>query len=148
MEILKRSGAVETYDPQKIINAMKKAFSSVDKMPAEDELEHLLAMVEARLSHENASVEQIQDLVELSLMERGHYGAAKSYRLYRYHRTELRQARQRITALSGCGELDGCLLEIQHDFDASVYSLTALAVQFSGFAKPGMDPDELMAQLT
>ena len=148
MEILKRSGAVETYDPQKIINAMKKAFSSVDKMPAEDELEHLLAMVEARLSHENASVEQIQDLVELSLMERGHYEAAKSYILYRYHRTELRQARQRITALSGCGELDGCLLEIQHDFDASVYSLTALAAQFSGFAKPGMEPDELMAMLT
>ena len=87
MEILKRSGAVETYDPQKIINAMKKAFSSVDKTPAEDELEQLLAMVEARLSHENASVEQIQDLVELSLMERGHYEAAKSYILYRYHRT-------------------------------------------------------------
>lgn len=148
MEILKRSGAVETYDPQKIINAMKKAFSSVDKTPAEDELEQLLAMVEARLSHENASVEQIQDLVELSLMERGHYEAAKSYILYRYHRTELRQARQRITALSGCGELDGCLLEIQHDFDASVYSLTALAAQFSGFAKPGMEPDELMAMLT
>ena len=56
MEILKRSGAVETYDPQKIINAMKKAFSSVDKTPAEDELEQLLAMLEARLSHENASV--------------------------------------------------------------------------------------------
>ena len=148
MEILKRSGTMEPYVPQKIINAMKKAFSSVDKMPAEEELEQLLAMVEARLSHENASVEQIQDLVELSLMERGHYEAAKSYILYRYHRTELRQARQRITALAGCGELDGCLLEIQHDFDASVYSLTALAAQFSGFAKPGMDPDELMAMLT
>ena len=102
MEIRKRSGQLEAYDPQKIIEAIRKSFRSREKTPSESELAALLASVERRLKPEEITVEQIQDEVERSLMEQGYYDVAKAYILYRDHRTKLRQSRQMIC--------DTCLL--------------------------------------
>ena len=82
---------------------MRKALAEVGDGAAEDAgaLEALLVAVEARLGSNDAQdVESIQDLVERTLMERGHYDAAKAYILYRHRRSELRAARHAICELT------------------------------------------------
>jgi ribonucleoside-diphosphate reductase alpha chain len=44
------------------------------------------------------SVEEIQDLVEHALMERGYYDVAKAYIIYRYEHTKIRQEEQQEVA--------------------------------------------------
>ena len=73
--VTKRDGRVEPYDRRKIGAAMRKALAEVGDGAAEDAgaLEALLVAVEARLGSDDAQdVESIQDLVERTLMERGH----------------------------------------------------------------------------
>lgn len=142
MEIRKRSGQLEAYDPQKIIEAIRKSFRSREKTPSESELAALLASVERRLKPEEITVEQIQDEVERSLMEQGYYDVAKAYILYRDHRTKLRQSRQMICDTIQDAGLEPYLVQIQSEFDDETYPLSALAVQFAGFIKPGMDAKE------
>lgn len=147
MEIRKRSGQLEAYDPQKIIEAIRKSFRSREKTPSESELAALLASVERRLKPEEITVEQIQDEVERSLMEQGYYDVAKAYILYRDHRTKLRQSRQMICDTIQDAGLEPCLVQIQSEFDNETYPLSALAVQFAGFIKPGMDVKERLDAL-
>lgn len=147
MEIRKRSGQLEAYDPQKIIEAIRKSFRSREKTPSESELAALLASVERRLKPEEITVEQIQDEVERSLMEQGYYDVAKAYILYRDHRTKLRQSRQMICNTIQDAELEPCLVQIQSEFDDETYPLSGLVVQFAGFVKPGMDAKERLDAL-
>lgn len=147
MEIRKRSGQLEAYDPQKIIEAIRKSFRSREKTPSESELAALLASVERRLKPEEITVEQIQDEVERSLMEQGYYDVAKAYILYRDHRTKLRQSRQMICDTIQDAGLEPCLVQIQDEFDDETYPLSGLAVQFAGFVKPGMDAKERLDAL-
>ena len=83
--IIKRDGTRQAYAPQKIVQAMSKAFADTGAPVDDDRLHRLLARVEERLvpRPEGWSVEQIQDIVERVLMEEGHYNEAKSYILYR-----------------------------------------------------------------
>lgn len=148
MNIKKRSGTLEPYEPQKIRQAIKKAFASVQQAPEETALDALVSMVQAQLGGGEVTVEQIQDQVERTLMEQGYYETAKSYILYRQKRTELRAARKAIVSQVGVDALEDCLLGIQRDFDPLRYPLTALAAQFSGFAKPGMNQNDLLSLLT
>ncbi|MEY8257909.1 ribonucleoside-diphosphate reductase subunit alpha [Erysipelotrichaceae bacterium 66-17] len=147
MEIRKRSGQLEAYDPQKIIEAIRKSFRSREKTPSESELAALLASVELRLKGQEITVEQIQDEVERSLMEQGYYDVAKAYILYRDHRTKLRQSRQMICNTIQDAELEPCLVQIQSEFDDETYPLSSLAIQFAGFVKPGMDAKERLDAL-
>ncbi|WP_418710297.1 ribonucleoside-diphosphate reductase subunit alpha [Allofournierella sp.] len=147
MNIKKRCGAYEPYNPGKITAAMQKAFASVGGAPGSQVLAELLASVERRLPGQGATVETVQDLVERALMEGGHFEAAKSYILYRQKRSELRAARSALAAQVGVPGLEECLRRIQSAFDPALYPLTALAAQFAGFAKPGMTPGELLGAL-
>ena len=92
MDVIKRSGAVQEYDPQKITDAMRKAFASVDQACDEAALSGMLAQVERAIGDGVRTVEDIQDEVERALMAGGFYDAAKSYILYRQKRSELRAA--------------------------------------------------------
>ena len=94
MHIIKRTGTTETYNGQKITNAMAKAFQSTGNTVNQEILARLLASVEEKLSHtDNKSVETIQDIVEETLMQHGYFAEAKSYILFRQKRSELRAAR-------------------------------------------------------
>ena len=158
MQVTKRDGRTEAYDRQKIARAMGKALAETGDPVASDAsaLEALLSRVEQALVATGATeVEQIQDLVERTLMETGHYDAAKAYILYRHRRAELRATRRAICALAlaetaGTGasqpagasdaarDLDAVLAKISRDFDSATYPLSALAAKFQGFAKPSM----------
>lgn len=149
MQIQKRDGRFEDYDRNKIARAMQKALAEVGDPSGKDEaaLEALLVHVEQAIEETGtAEVEKIQDLVERTFMESGHFDAAKAYILYRHKRSELRRARQSIVTLAlgssadaqASARLDAVLTKISRDFDPVLYPADALAAKFQSFAKPGM----------
>lgn len=162
MEVIKRSGAKEAYDGEKIITAMKGAFSDVGSDVTRDVLLGLLSSVEEEIAERSAeSVEAIQDIVEESLMKQGFFAEAKAYILYRHKRAELRGVRKDIAnAIMGecClfdveieedrAELDACLAKIQKDFPGDEYALSALSAKFKSFVKPDMSIEERLESLT
>ena len=80
MEIRKRNGESVPFQQEKIFNAMKKAFDGQGKEIGSRELDEILATVLDNLSVTvPLTVERVQDEVERTLMERGHYEVAKAY---------------------------------------------------------------------
>ena len=95
MEIRKRNGESVPFQQEKIFNAMKKAFDGQGMEIGSRELNDILAAVLDNLAAAAPlTVERVQDEVERTLMERGHYEVAKAYILYREKRSALRRVRQ------------------------------------------------------
>ena len=147
MDVIKRSGAVQEYDPQKITGAMRKAFASVDQACDEAALSGMLAQVERAIGDGVRTVEDIQDEVERALMAGGFYDAAKSYILYRQKRSELRAARLALAGAVNAKGMEELLQGIQRDFPEEEYALTTLSGKFSGFLKAGMNRSEALSAL-
>ena len=98
-EITKRNGDTVPFDQGKIIIAMRKAFSQ-ENTPVSDDVLHQMAdrvvsklegVCQAITDGPCPTVEQVQDLVEETLMERGYFNVAKAYILYRFRQTEERK---------------------------------------------------------
>lgn len=147
MDVIKRSGAVQAYDAEKITGAMRKAFVSVGQDCPEQTLQALLRQVELAMGEGTYTVEAIQDEVERALMSGGYFDVAKSYILYRQKRSELRAARRALAAAAHSEGLADCLLGIQRDFPQEEYSITALSAKFMSFLKEGMGRGEALAAL-
>ena len=93
MNIRKRTGEVVPFQEEKILNAMKKAFSGQAQELDDRVLDEMLSVVLKRLPENGGlTVERVQDEVERVLMECGHYEVAKAYILYREKRAALRKA--------------------------------------------------------
>lgn len=91
--VIKRNGSETAYEPQKIKAAVQKAFSEVQQPWDEQIGERIVASVEAEFKDQpSAAVEDIQNVVEKSLMKEGCYDVAKAYILYRQHDKELGNA--------------------------------------------------------
>ena len=149
MEIRKRNGESVPFQQEKIFNAMKKAFDGQGREIGSRELEEILSTVLDNLSVTvPLTVERVQDEVERTLMERGHYEVAKAYILYREKRSALRRVRHTIARAVGDDSLDEVLRCIQMDFNEEVYSLAALQMKFESFCRPGMTKDERAEALT
>lgn len=150
MEIIKRSGFLETYKSEKISAAIKKAFESTETTVSEAELAKITQTVESKLFtlEQPVQVEQIQDLVEESLMQLGYFAQSKSYILYRNRRTKLRSTRHNIADIFLSGEkIEKLLANIQDDFNADAYDLIRLEEKFRSFMKPDMTEDEKLTAL-
>ena len=95
--IIKRDGQIVPYDRGRITNAIFKAAASSGGFGFE-EAEQLAALVEHRTAESYAeqtpTVEDLQDIVEAVLMEKGHVKTARAYIIYRQKRTEVREARR------------------------------------------------------
>ena len=90
-KVIKRNGNEETFDKNKIINAVCAAFNDVDneisdfaKAKASDIANYISRM------EDNTSVEEIQDIVEDKLMACNRKDVARAYIRYRYKREMLR----------------------------------------------------------
>jgi len=93
--VKKRTGDVALFDEQKILEAMKKAFVAQDVSVEDFVLEQMTNRVVAKISEKSdleyvPTVEQVQDIVEQTIMERGYFGVAKAYILYRFEHTKER----------------------------------------------------------
>lgn len=85
MKVIKRDGRKVDFDKRKIDKAIDKAFKEVRGVPCPDA--GVLHSVSLRIKSQytdKVEVEQIQDIVEQVLMEKGYYNVAKAYIKYRY----------------------------------------------------------------
>lgn len=92
MEIIKRDGRLVEFDKEKIYTAIIKAFKEVDGEPTPDDKRKATNISNYIYSHieeldGKISVEEIQDIVEESLMNGSRKDVAKAYILYRAERT-------------------------------------------------------------
>lgn len=96
----KRNGTIVDFNKEKIVSAVSKAFLEVlQDAHAEDAAqigEAVASAVRLRYAGTAAipSVEEIQDLVEHSLMERAYFDVAKAYIIYRYEHAKIREEKQ------------------------------------------------------
>ncbi len=148
MNIVKRSGESVEFCPEKILNAMKKAFDGQKQTVNNEILSSLLEAVVSRLNlNDFLTVENVQDEVERVLMEQGYYEVAKAYILYREKRSSLRRVRNSIVSQVGDDDLDATLRGIQKEFDDETYPLSALLNKYESFSKPVMTAEERRAVL-
>jgi len=102
--IVKRDGRIVDFDKSKITEAIKKAFVEVygnsdESALNERALEVTNETIEALLSNdsiENYTVEDIQDVVESSLIKMNFTYVAKAYILYRDNRTKVRNMNSKL----------------------------------------------------
>lgn len=81
--VIKRNGDYKPYESFKIVDAIKKGFSSVNLIT--DEL--LVRSILNRLSKKEVwAVEDIQDLIEKELYDTGYFEVMRSFMLYRHTR--------------------------------------------------------------
>ena len=109
MKIIKRNGAEAVFDIEKIVNAVTKANAAVEESVRMTPLQIQRISQKVQIACEemgrSASVEEIQDLVEKSIMAHGAFEVAKEHITYRYTRSLLRQANttdDRILSLIEC----------------------------------------------
>ena len=149
MNIRKRTGEVVPFQEEKILNAIKKAFSGQAQELDDRVLDEMLSVILKRLPENSGlTVERVQDEVERVLMECGHYEVAKAYILYREKRAALRRVRADLAREVGDDALEDLLRQIQKDFEEEVYPLSALQLKFESFCKPAMTTDAKMEALT
>ena len=93
MEVIKRNGDTVQYDYDRIFNAIAAARDSVDLPVNDDKIRQVADAVEVAIeNYERISVEEIQDIVELKLMDFGLNEVARHYVLYRQRHSIRRNA--------------------------------------------------------
>ena len=115
--ITKRDGSKDQFSLDKIMNAIVKAFESVNE-PAD------LGIVSKILNHldmhDNITVEDIQNQVEEALMREGYYKVAKSFILYRQEHQEDRETLEKMMFLSEYMESVNAATGSKYDANANV----------------------------
>ncbi len=97
--IIKRDEREEPFDENKISAVIYKAFiateGEADKQTVMELTLDVMKKLKAEYNDKPFTVENVQDLVETALIEKGHAKVAKAYILYREKRSNLREARKR-----------------------------------------------------
>ena len=96
MKIIKRNGAEEIFNIEKIVVALQKANAAVEEQYRMTPLQIQRIAENVTISCEalnrSPAVEEIQDLVEKAIMAHGAFEVAKEYITYRYTRNLARQS--------------------------------------------------------
>jgi len=118
--VRKRDGRIVPFDRSKIVNAIYRAAKSVnegDLNVAEELSLQVVKVLEERYKDGGIpSVEEIQDVVETTLINNGYAKTAKAYILYRQKRAELRRAK--------------ALLGVEDDLKLPLNAITILAARY------------------
>src|SRR3989338_398207 len=97
-KIKKRNGDIVDFNAEKIRIAIEKAMTAVrgQKHTAEVRaiVESVLTQIEGKYPNRIPGVEDVQDLVEVSLMEHRFFDVAKSYIVYRSEHQKIREEKQ------------------------------------------------------
>ncbi len=97
-QIKKRNGDVVEFDSAKIERAMQKAFVAVQGTVDEDVVHEMssrvASQVESRYADSIPTVENIQNIVEETLMLAGYFAVARAYIIYRYEHSKVREERK------------------------------------------------------
>ena len=153
MWIIKRDGSRQAYDPKKISRAIARSFDSAGTPIDPAALAGLVTLVEEKIRrmHEvqtQVGVEDIQDLVEQTLMEQNLYPQMKGYILYRENRARMRRSRMELAGeFPGIAGLLPVLDRIQRDFQDEAYDLELLARKYRSMSKPELSEQERLELL-
>ncbi|MEM4714318.1 MAG: adenosylcobalamin-dependent ribonucleoside-diphosphate reductase [Candidatus Nanoarchaeia archaeon] len=119
LQVQKRDGSFEKFKPEKITNAISKAFSAIktkDGIISKKIANEVVKKLEEKFAGKIPHVENIQDIVEETLMQHGYAQVAKAYILYRQKRAELRAAKE--------------LLEVKDELNLGLNALTVLQKRY------------------
>lgn len=115
--IMKRDGTRDLFSLDKIMNAIIKAFQSVNVTID-------LVSISKILSHldifNDIKVEDIQNQVEVALMKEGYYDVAKSFMLYRQRHTEDRETMDKLKFLTDYCDAANAATGSKYDANANV----------------------------
>ena len=98
-KIRKRDGRIVDFNPERIKNAIHKAFVAVkleDGEKAERLTKDVVSLLEERFVEKIPSVEEVQDVVIEVLKKSGFEEVASEYQAYRRKKEEIRQLRERL----------------------------------------------------
>lgn len=96
--IRKRDGRIVPFDKDKIAEAIFKAAKSLggkDRKVAEKLADKAVKLLQKNFKNKFPEVEEIQDIVEKTLIENGHAKTAKIYILYREKRRQIRASQKK-----------------------------------------------------
>ena len=115
--IIKRDGSKDRFSLDKIMNAIIKAFESVNE-------DVDLASVSKIVSHidvfDGVTVENIQNQVEQALMREGYYNVAKSFIIYRQLHSEDRETLEKLKFLTDDCHAANAATGSKYDANANV----------------------------
>ena len=115
--ITKRNGDKVPFSLDKIMNAIVKAFQSVNEPTDIGIVSHILSDLDI---HNDIKVEDIQNQVEFALMKEGYYKVAKSFIVYRQQHTEDRETLEKMKFLSDYCEAKNAATGSKFDANANV----------------------------
>ena len=115
--ITKRDGSKDRFSLDKIMNAIVKAFESVDEPTDLGAISKILSHLDIK---DDITVEDIQNQVEEALMKEGHFKVAKSFMLYRQQHTEDRETLEKMMFLSEYMESVNAATGSKYDANANV----------------------------
>ena len=115
--ITKRDGSKDRFSLDKIMNAIVKAFESVDEPTDLGTLSKILSHLDM---HDDIKVEDIQNQVEEALMREGFFKVAKSFILYRKEHSEDRETLEKMLFLSEYMESVNAATGSKYDANANV----------------------------
>ena len=115
--ITKRDGQQVRFSLDKIMNAIIKAFQSVEEPVDLSTLNKIITHLDI---HDGITVEDIQNQVEVALMKEGHYRVAKSFMLYRQKHTEDRETLEKLNFLVDYCKAGNAATGSKYDANANV----------------------------
>ena len=115
--ITKRDGSKDQFSLDKIMNAILKAFDSVEQPTDLGAISKILSRLDI---HNDITVEDIQNQVEEALMREGYYKVAKSFMLYRQAHSEDRETLAKLQFLSEYCDSVNAATGSKYDANANV----------------------------
>ena len=115
--ITKRDGSQDRFSLDKIMNAVIKAFQSVDEDVDLNAISKILSHLNI---YEGITVEDIQNQVEEALMREGYFKVAKSFMLYRQRHNEDRETMDKLKFLTDYCKEANAATSSKYDANANV----------------------------
>ena len=115
--ITKRDGSQDRFSLDKIMNAIIKAFQSVEQ---DADLSAISKIISHLNIYEGITVEDIQNQVEEALMREGFYKVAKSFMLYRQRHNEDRETMDKLKFLTDYCKEANAATSSKYDANANV----------------------------
>lgn len=152
MEIIKRDGKKVQFERSKIEVAIAKAFNSVGSMISKEDLEEISAKIVETIKNKYpaehvVTVEEVQDLVELTLIDEKYYREVKSYILYRAKHNMDRKVIGDFAEYITDKKIIDLISKIQDDFDNQRYPIESLFFKFESFLKQNMNEEDTLKAL-
>ena len=153
MEIIKRDGSRADFEREKIEKAIAKAFYSVDSMISEEDLRKISSKIEKTIKEKypadhTVTVEEVQDLVELTLIDENYYREVKSFILYRAKHNMDRKVLGDFSKYINDKNILNIITEVQTEFDNQRYPIESLFFKFESFLKANMTEEDMLKAIT